>query len=125
MEKKSEKIGEKSVRYLSMRAKGEDIFGPHSIAFILDVPASGKYEVGIEALQGPDQGIVQIFQNEQPAGPPINLYAAERKPSDSLPAGTIQALQGNNTMFVRLVGKDDNSSGLGLDLIRITLVREK
>ena len=125
LEKKSEKIGEKSIRYLSLRAKGEDILGPHSIAFILDIPASGKYEVGLEALQGPDQGIVQIFQNEQPAGPPINLYAAQRKSSAPLPAGTIQALQGNNTMFVRLVGKDSNSGGLGLDLIRITLERAK
>lgn len=125
LEKKTEKFKEKSVRFLSMRATGEDIFGPHSIAFILDIPASGNYRMGIEAVQGPEQGIVQMYQNDQPAGPPINLYSTERKPTPLLPAGTIRALGGNNTVFFRLPGKDDKSSGLGLDLVRITLEREE
>lgn len=125
LEKKSEKFEGKSFRYLSMRATGEDIFGPHSIAFTLDLPASGMYKVELEALYGPDLGITQMFQNEQAAGPPIDLYAAQRKPSALLPAGRIHALQGENTVFFRIVGKGSESSGLGLDLIRIILEREK
>src|SRR5205814_853148 len=63
--KKTERIGQAEVRYLSMRTSGEDIFGQHSLVFLCDVPASGRYRVLIDAVMGPDQGTLQLFKDER------------------------------------------------------------
>ena len=117
------KIGETRVRHLSLRTTGEDIFGPHHIAFICEIPSSGTYDVGIKAVQGPDQGIVQIFRNDLPIGDSVNLYAEKPNLSSVLPLGRLDFRAGNNLVFFHLVGKDERSKGLGLDLVEIVFER--
>jgi hypothetical protein len=121
--KLSTMIGEDRVRYLSMRTSGDDIFGPHHISFICDIPTDGRYKVGIRAFQGPDQGIVQIFRHDVPVGDTVNLYAETRSLSDVLPLGVHPMRAGDNILFLNLVGKDARSSGIGLDLVQLVFER--
>jgi hypothetical protein len=123
--KRVEKIGAARIRILSMRTLGDDIFGPHHISFVCDVPSAGNYKVGIKAVCGPDQGIVRIYRNDVPAGEPANLYAKDRKVSPVLPLGTFDMKAGENFVFLDLVGKDPMSKGLGLDLAEIVFEKVK
>ncbi len=116
-------VGKDRFRILSLRTKGEDVFGPHHIAFGCDVPAAGRYRIGIKAVLGPEQGIVQLARNDRPAGEPLDLFAAERKKSDLMPLGEMDLLAGENEIVMRLVGKNPKSSGLGLELAEIILER--
>ncbi len=125
LEKKSEKIGDGWARFLSMKTKGEDIFGPHHISFICGIPAAGRYKVGIKAVTGPDQGIVQVFRNDVPAGEGVNLYAAARAVSAVLPLGVFEMGAGDNLLFLELVGKDARSRAIGMELVEIVFERAK
>jgi hypothetical protein len=116
-------IGETRVRRLSLRTTGEDIFGPHHIAFICDLPSSGAYDVSLKAVQGPDQGIVQIFRNDLPIGEAVNLYAEKAELSSALPLGRMDFRAGHNLVFFHLVGKDERSKGSGLDLVEVVFER--
>jgi hypothetical protein len=121
--KRTEKIGESRIRYLSMKTTGGDIFDPHHISFICDMPAQGSYNVGIKAVRGPDQGIVQMFQRDRPVGEAVNLYAPDRNLSPVLHLGVQEVGYGDNLFFLHLVGKDAHSAGMGFDLIEIVFER--
>ncbi len=121
--KQTETFEESRVRYLSIRTTGDDIFGPHHISFICDMPAAGTYKVGIKAVQGPDQGIVQMYERDKPVGKAVNLYAEGRSPSPVLPLGTREMSAGDNIFFLNLVDKDARSNGLGIDLVEIVFER--
>jgi len=111
------------VRYLSVRAEKEDIFGPHALALTCEVPVAGRYRVSIEALRGPDQGRVQLFQNERAIGDEADLYAAKREKSGVLPLGAIALRAGDNAVFLKLIGRNPAATGMGLDLITVQLER--
>jgi len=123
LEKTSEQVGDSRVRYLSVRTSGEDVFGPHHVSFICDIPAAGKYAVGLKAVKGPGQAIVQLYRNDLPAGEPVNLYAEARSVSELLPMGTFDLEAGENLLFLTLVGRDPRTRGLGMDLVEIVLDR--
>ena len=105
----------------AMRAAGEDVFSPQTLAFYCNVPADGKYRVSIVALAGPDQGLVELIDEEHPVGQAADLYAAQRHKSSVVPMGSLMLKQGLNPIFFRLPGKNPKSSGLGLDLVEIQL----
>ncbi len=121
--KKNEKINNRDERYLSMRAEGEDVFGPHSISFLCGIPAAGRYRVSIEALNGPEQGMVQLFQNEHAVGEKVDLYSEKRSRSKAIPMGELDLKEGQNQVFFKLVGKNEKSSSLGFDLVTLILER--
>jgi len=121
MEKKVMTVGKDRFRVLSLRTKGEDVFGPHHLAFACDVPEAGMYRVSIIGVAGPDQGIVQLARNDRPWGDKVDLYAAVRGKSESLTLGELALSGGENAIVLRLVGKNDKSSGIGLDLAEIIL----
>ena len=114
-------VGKDRIRVLSLRASGEDIFGPHHLAFTLDVPSAGRYRVGITAVTGPDMGIVQLSRFDRPWGDTASLYAPERRKTSLLPLAELELTAGENAVVLRLVGRDERSSGLGLDLAEIVL----
>jgi hypothetical protein len=118
-----EEIAGERVRLLSVRSTGEDIFGPHFVALALDVPASGRYRVLLNAVRGPSQGRIRLYQNEDPLGPAVDLFAAERGKSGLLELGEAELAEGRNVLFFRSAGKDDRSSGIGMDLVTIVLER--
>lgn len=121
--KKVVTIKGRPIRCLQLRATGRDIFGPHHIAFVCDMPADGRYKIELKALKGPDQGIVQIYRHDSPVGQSVNLYAREQQLSDYLPLATLDMLQGDNPVFLVLVGKDERSAGLGLDAVELIVER--
>ena len=123
--RKSLKIGQEEVRYLSLSAEGADWFGPHFLSPICELPAPGRYSVFIEAVKGPAQGRVQLFQNENPIADPVDLYADNAMKSGRLLLGELDLKEGRNNLMFKLVGKNEKSSGLGLDLIQVICVRSQ
>jgi hypothetical protein len=116
-------IGESRIRTLSLRTNGADIFGPHHLSFICNLPSAGNYRIAIKGLAGPDQGIVQVYRYDRPVGEYVNLYAEERKATDVLPLVEMNLEEGSNIVFLTLIGKDDRSLGLNLDLVEIVFER--
>ena len=121
--KNGEKYDGKDVRYISLRAKGDDWFGYHFICFVCELPAAGKYKVSIDAIKGPAQAKVQLFMDDAPVGQVVDLYATERKPALNEYVATLDLVEGPNKLLFKLVGKNEKSQGLGLDLTNIICER--
>lgn len=124
LSRKKEVIDKEEVRYLSLVATGEDWFGPHFLSPECEVPAAGRYAIYIEAVKGPAQARVQLFQNENPVSEPMDLYAEKPMKSGRLLLGKLELQEGKNDLMFKMVGKNENSAGLGLDLVQIVCVRE-
>jgi hypothetical protein len=121
--KVSEKLDGKDARYLSLSAKGTDFFGYHFICFICELPAAGKYRISLDTIKGPSQGKVQMFLDEAPVGPEVDLYAAEKEFALDQYVGTLDLAEGPNKLLFKLVGKNEESQGLGLNLTNIICER--
>lgn len=121
--RKKIKLGTEEIRYLSLSCEGGDWFGPHFYSPTVDVPAAGNYSVFVEVLKGPAQGQIQLFQNENAIGPVVDLYDAEQVKSGRLELGKTALEQGKNNLMIKLVGKHEKSSGLGLDIVHIICVQ--
>ncbi|HYG33408.1 MAG TPA: glycoside hydrolase family 172 protein [Clostridia bacterium] len=125
LSRKKEQIDKEEVRWLSLAATGEDWFGPHFISFTCDLPAAGNYSIYIEAVKGEAQAQVQLFQNENPVADAVDLYAEKPVKSGRLLMGKLELAEGKNNLMFKLVGKNEKSTGLGLDLIQVICVREQ
>ena len=123
--RKKQKLGEEEVRFLSLSGTGQDWFGPHFLSLGCDMPAAGRYAIFIEAVKGPAQARVQLFQNENPAAEPVDLYSEKPEKSGRLLLGHLDLAEGRNDLMFKLVGRNERSSGLGLDLIQVVCVRER
>ncbi|MFN3651323.1 MAG: glycoside hydrolase family 172 protein [Armatimonadota bacterium] len=121
--KKNERIGNEEVRYLALRAEGDDVFGQHLVALTCEVPVRGRYRVSIETIRGPEQGHVQLFQNEKAMGEVVDLYSPQRSRSGMQPLGTVELEEGGNPIYLKLVGKNAAARSMGLDLITVQLER--
>jgi hypothetical protein len=119
LEKKSEKIGDAGARFLSVRTSGEEVFGPHHVSFVCDLPAAGRYRLMIKAVAGPDQGIVRLFRNDMPAGEAVDFYAPSRSLGDRKTLGEFDMAEGDNLVFLHLVGKNRLARGMNMDLVEI------
>ena len=75
-------------------------------------------------VKGPDQARVQLFQNENPIGEPVDLYSPELTRGTRLLLGSLDLVEGNNNLMIKLVGKNEKSSGLGLNLVEIICAQE-
>lgn len=121
--KNNEKIDGKDVRFLSLRAKGNDAFGHHFICFSCEIPAEGKYKISLDAIKGPAQGKVQMFLDEAPVGPEVDLYAAKRECALDEYVGILNLAEGQNNLLFKLTGKHEESQGLALDITNIICER--
>ncbi len=122
--RKKERFGDEEVRYMSLVATGEDWFGPHFFSPTCDVPVTGTYAIYIEAIKGPAQAKVQLFQNENPVAEPVDLYAEKPARSERLLLGKLPLAAGPNNLMFKLVGRNEKSTALGLDLVNVICVRE-
>jgi len=104
-----------------MSAEGRGSFGAHHVSFLCAIPSAGRYRVTIEAMKGPAQGIVQLFEREQAIGEPVDFFAEQRGKSEVKVMGVLDLKKGLNPVFFKLTGKNAKSSGLGLDLATLTL----
>lgn len=124
LSRKKEKLGNEEVRFLALSATGGDWFGHHFISPTCEVPAAGNYAIYIEAVKGPDQGRVQLFRNENPAGEPVDLYSESPEKTGRVLLGRLDLAEGRNHLMFKLVGKNEMSTGLGLNLVQIACVAE-
>jgi len=90
-----------------------DWFGPHFISPVCDLPAAGRYAIYLEAIKGPAQAQVQLFQNENPVDAPADLYAEQPARSGRVFLGRLHLADGPNPLMFKLVGKNEKSAGLG------------
>ena len=104
--RKVERIGGEEVRSLSLSATGEDWFGPHFLSPVCNLPTAGKYAISIEAVKGPAQAVVQLFQNENPAGEPVDLYAPARGQDWPGAAGQARIGRGRQQHHVQARGQE-------------------
>jgi len=118
-------VGKDRVRVFSMKTSGEDVFGPHHVSFICDLPEAGRYAISVRAVTGPDQGILRVFERDRPAGEAVNLYSPERAVSGPMLLGTFEMRRGENILFLTLTGKDERSKGTGMELHEIIFERAK
>lgn len=115
--------GDKRVRVFSMRTAGADIFGPHHVAFVCDLPEGGSYRVLIKAVLGPDQGIVRVYERDRPAGRAVDLFAAVRAVGEPVELGVFALEKGDNVLYLNLVGANPKAKGMGMDLAEIIFER--
>lgn len=66
---------------------------------------------------------MQLFVDEVPVGPEVDLYSADAKPLRDATIGTMNMEQGLNNLMFKIVGKSDESKGLGFDLTNIICER--
>jgi hypothetical protein len=118
-------IDGREVRFLSMRANDNATFGKHSISFTCELPAAGTYRVSLDTIRGPEVGKVQVFVDEAPAGPAVDLFSEKIERSEGEYVATLELEQGPNNMMFKLVGKNEKSQGLGFDLRSIICERVK
>lgn len=121
--RREERVGERPERFLSFRGEKEDVFGPHHVSLLCDVAAPGVYRVSIDALEGPEGGIVQLFEQEHGIGAPVDLYAPQRRRRNGIDLGSLEMKQGLNQVFLKILGKNPQATAAGLDLVTITLNR--
>ena len=118
------KVGDEEIRFLSTRADGQDWFGPPFLYLTLDLPTDGQYQVQIVAVKGPAQGKIQLFADEIPVGDPVDLYSAQLEKSGRLPLGSLPFRQGQNELMLKIIGKNEAATALGLDLVEIVCLRQ-
>jgi hypothetical protein len=123
--KASSAVGKDRVRHFSMRTSGEDVFGPHHVAFVCGLPEAGRYRISVKAILGPDQGTVRIFERDRPAGQSVNLYAPERAVGAPAELGVFEMRKGDNIVYLHLVGADPRSKGMGMDLVELIFERQR
>ena len=121
--KKTETIGGAEVRYFSMKAGGEDYFGQPFVSFEFDIPDAGRYTVATEAVLGPDQGLVRMFLNENPAGDAKDLFSDERRVSGVLPLGVLALRSGINVLYFKVTGKNPRAGGFGFEPVSFVFER--
>ena len=71
----------------------------------------------------PGRGQVLVRMTASPVSCPIgdaaDLYSAERKKTAEIPMGELDLSEGANRVMFKVVGKNEQSSGLGFDVYRI------
>ncbi|MGA3199576.1 MAG: glycoside hydrolase family 172 protein [Halobacteriota archaeon] len=111
------------VRVLSIEAQGEEKFGPHYIAFTVQIPKAGDYSVSVEALRGPLQGTVQLMFNNELIGNAASFAASSVTRADAVELGNVPLETGENQLFFRLGSEEGKSGSFHVDLIRIVCRR--
>jgi len=79
--------------------------------------------VSLDVIKGPGQGKAQLFMDEAPVGPVVDMYAEKREHAPNEYIGTLDLNEGPNNLLFKLVGKSEKSEGLGLDLTGIICER--
>jgi hypothetical protein len=112
-------------RFLSLVADSgtTDYFGPHGVDLTAPVPVGGGYRISVQAVHGPGQGMVQLYQEERPVGSPLDTYAVDRRLGGLTALGTIELAAGDRPIRLKLVGRNPAATRLALDLVRVVLER--
>src|SRR5262249_39119933 len=121
--RQNEKNDGEEGRFLSLRATGPDWFGPHFLSPAVDLPSSGRSRISVEAVRRPGLSKLQLSQSENPVAEPVDLCAEKAAKSSRVLLGQLRQAEGKSNLMIKLVGKNERSAGLGLDLINVICVR--
>jgi hypothetical protein len=124
LRKQEIKVDGGDVRVLSIEAQGEEKFGPHYIAFTVQIPKPGDYSVSVEALRGPRQGTIQLIFNNELTGKIASFAGPLLTKADAVELGTVPFKIGENQLFFRLGSAARNSDPFHVDLVRIVCTRK-
>lgn len=124
LRKQEIKLEGKDVRVLSIEAHGEEMFGPHYIAFTVAVPSAGDYEVAVEALRGPAQGTMQLVADNHVVGKPVSFKTDVLTRGEAVSLASLSLRAGENQIFLRLGSDDGGPNPFHVDLIRIICTRQ-
>ncbi len=119
LRKQTVKVQGADVRVLSIEAQGEEMFGPHYIAFTVRIPQAGDYTVAVEALHGPMQGSVQLMADNKVVGKAASFTAPAISQGAAVDLGIVHMNAGENQLFLRLGSEAGNTNPFHVDLIRI------
>lgn len=88
-------------------------------------PSDGTYELTGYFTKAKDYGKIQLQQDGNDVGPEINLYATEVVPTGAISLGRVTLKKGDNTLTIKVTGKDDASTGylVGLDAFLLKEVK--
>ena len=114
-----EKLDGQEVSFLSLQSRNGDVFGHHFVSFTCELPAAGTYRVSLDAVRGPAQGQVQLFRDEAPVGPVVDLYAPQRQRAPGQDMGMLDLAEGPNNLLFKIVGRNKEAQGQGLDVTNI------
>lgn len=115
----------REARVLSMRGQDRDYFGHHSICFTCELPAEGTYDVKLDVVKGPEQGIIQLFSDEAAVGIEADLYNEEPVIAKDVFISRLDFKAGENQIMFKITGRNKKSTGLGFDLINILFEKSK
>lgn len=111
-------------RALTLRAQGMGDFDLCFVDLRCDIPAAGRYKVYLDAVKGPEEGILQLYREEVALGPSIDLYNDKMTMANNLLIGEFEAKEGGNGLMFKVIGKNPKSKAWGLDLVNIICVRQ-
>jgi hypothetical protein len=117
------KFDYQSARVLSIEAQGEEMFGPHYIAFSIQIPEEGNYLIRLDALRGPSAGTIQLMADNKLTGKVAHGASTVRERANGVELGTVHFTRGENQLFLQLKGEVENKP-FRADLIRITCKRQ-
>ncbi len=121
--KKNEKFGGESVRFLSLKTTGKDMFGAHALALGCDLPSQGAYRILIQAIHGPSAPRVQLMRDEKEMGTAADLHAVERKKGELVPLGVLEMIEGRNSVFFKLTPRQPAGEA-ELELVQVVFERQ-
>jgi hypothetical protein len=124
LRKQQIKVGDSDVRVLSIEAKGEEMFGPHYIAFTVRISKAGDYRVSLEALRGPSQGTVQLMFNNVLVGKATSFAAPSLMKAEAVDLGTVRLKSGENQLFFQLANQAGKADPFHVDMVRIACTRK-
>ena len=124
LRKQEMKLDGRDVRVLSIEAQGEEKFGPHYIAFSVQIPKAGNYRVSVEALRGPLQGTVQLMFNNGLVGKAVSFAGPSLTKADAVDLGSVPFTVGENQLFFQLGSDTTKLSSFHIDLVRIVCTRQ-
>ena len=124
LRKQEIKVDSKDVRVLSIEAQGEEMFGPHYIAFSIRIPKAGNYLVSLDALRGPSQGTVQLMGDNKVSGRTASFHGTSLGQSNGVELGTVRFTAGENQLFLQLKADGESDKPFRADLVQIICKRQ-
>jgi hypothetical protein len=118
------KVDGQDVRVLSAEAQGEEMFGPHYIAFTIRIPQAGDYLVSLDALRGPLQGTMQLMIDNKLTGSLASFAGPKLIQAKNVPLATVHFVAGENHLFLQLKAAAGSTKPFRTDLVRIVCKRQ-
>ncbi len=114
----------KKVRVLSIEAQGEEMFGPHYIAFTIRIPKAGDYLVSLDALRGPSRGTVQLMVDNKLTGKLASFGGPRLAQANGVELGTVHFAAGENQLFFQLKAEAGKADPFRADLVHVVCKRQ-